>query len=264
MRSLVNLIQRHAQSDEDFLYYIPIIEEAEENEVGYPDITIECCASLLQGVSKTICHRLDPNCDRKALEVETLPKQVRQAFNWLKWHDDVIEDEFARAAENLSRILGSLRNARGDISHGRIVPKELQSDRSLSRLALGVTEAVLRYMLASYFSIRTEPLSVLVYDAMPISTSTWMPSIPWKVSLCTARRCSISTAKTMKFSCEHTGICRPKARSADSGTDEMGEYGEALGAVPTDCCRDLLPSEVRQVHSRSFTPGRAPAVPHDS
>ena len=61
-------------------------------------------------------------------------------------------------------MLGELRNARGDISHGRAVPKELESDRSLSRLAISVTEAIGRYMLASFFAIRPAGLPVVSYE----------------------------------------------------------------------------------------------------
>ncbi|MEH6742687.1 hypothetical protein [Hyphomonas sp.] len=167
MRALVDLIERHAKSDSEFHYYITIIEKAEENEQSHPDITIECCTALFQGISKSIVHRLDPECDIPTLDRETLPKQVRYAFNCLKQNDDVVEDEYARAAENLARIAGSLRNVRGDISHGRAVPKELESDRSLSRLVLTTSEAVLRYMLASYFSIRPEPEQLVEYQENP-------------------------------------------------------------------------------------------------
>jgi hypothetical protein len=164
MRTLVDLIARHAKSDSEFSYYIPIIEKAERNELAHPDITIECCVSLFQGISKSIVYRLDPKCDPAVFDRDTLPKQVRCAFNCLKENDDVVEDEYARAAENLARIAGALRNVRGDISHGRAVPKELESDRSLSRLVLNTSEAILRYMLASYFSIRPEPEELVEYE----------------------------------------------------------------------------------------------------
>ena len=135
MLSLKELIERHSERHSEFCYYIPIIEKAERNEIEHPDIAIECCASLFQGVSKSIVHRLDSSCDRKALENLSLQQQVRAALNCLKEHDDVVEDAFARGCENLTRAIASLRNARGDISHGRAVPKELQSDRSLARIS---------------------------------------------------------------------------------------------------------------------------------
>lgn len=167
MQSLKDLIERHSPEESDFRYYIPIIEKAERNEIDHPDVTIECCTSLFQGISKSIVYRLDKSCDRKAFELLSLQRQVKKAFSCLKEHDDVLEDSFAVAAENLSRIAGEVRNARGDISHGRASPKELQSDRSLARLVLNVAEAVIRYMLASYFAMRPEVEPIIPYESHP-------------------------------------------------------------------------------------------------
>lgn len=167
MQSLKELIERHSPEESDFRYYITIIEKAERNEIDNPDICIECCASLFQGVSKSIVYRLDRGCDRESFERLTLHRQVKRAFTCLKEHDDVLEDSFATAAENLSRIAGEVRNARGDISHGRASPKELQSDRSLARLVLNVSEAVIRYMLASYFALKPEVEPIILYEANP-------------------------------------------------------------------------------------------------
>lgn len=167
MQSLKDLIERHTSEESDFRYYVPIIEKAERNENDHPDICIECCSSLFQGISKSIVYRLDANCDQEKFEGLSLQRQVKKAFSCLKERDDILEDAFAVAAENLSRIAGEVRNARGDISHGRATPKELQSDRSLSRLVLNVSEPVLRYMLASYFAIKPEVEPVIEYDANP-------------------------------------------------------------------------------------------------
>ncbi|WP_338810720.1 abortive infection family protein [Agrobacterium leguminum] len=165
MQSLKELIERHSPEESDFRYYIPIIEKAEDNEIGHPDICIECCTSLFQGVSKSIVYRLDLKCDRDAFEKLSIQQQVKQALRLLKQNDDVVEDAFPVAAENLARVAGTLRNTRGDISHGRATPKELHSDRSLARFVLNVSEAVLRYMLASYFAIKPELEPVIEYDA---------------------------------------------------------------------------------------------------
>lgn len=164
MQTLVELIERHSPEESDFRYYIPIIEKAEENEIHHPDITIECCASLFQGISKTIVYRLDPPADKKQFENESIQRQVKAALKCLSASDDLFEAAFPTAAENMVRIVGELRNARGDISHGRVVPKELQSDRSLARLVLNVTESLLRYMLASYFALKPVDLEQVPYD----------------------------------------------------------------------------------------------------
>ncbi|MFD0985511.1 hypothetical protein [Methyloligella solikamskensis] len=167
MQSLKDLIERHSPEESDFRYYIPLIEKAKRNEVDHSDICIECCSSLFQGISKSIVFRLDRGCNRPAFEKLSVQQQVKQALRLLKQNDDVLEDAFPVAAENLARIAGTLRNTRGDISHGRATPKERQSDRSLARVVLKVSEPVLRYMLASYFAIKPEVEPAIEYEANP-------------------------------------------------------------------------------------------------
>src|SRR5689334_1230734 len=156
MQTLIELIERHADENSELRYYIAIIEKAERNEEQHPDICIECCASIFQGVSKTIVHRLESLTldDRTQFEKESIQRQAKRALRCLAASDSLVELGFPVAVENLVRVLGELRNDRGDISHGRAVPKELQSDRSLARLVLNITESVVRYMLASYFALK--------------------------------------------------------------------------------------------------------------
>jgi hypothetical protein len=166
MQTLIELIERHADENSELRYYIPIIEKAERNEEQHPDICIECCASIFQGVSKTIVNRLEPLTldDKAQFENESIQRQVKRALRCLAASDSLVELGFPVAVENLVRVLGELRNDRGDISHGRAVPKELQSDRSLARLVLNVTESVVRYMLASYFALKPERTFIPPYD----------------------------------------------------------------------------------------------------
>ena len=164
MQTLRELIERHSDENSEFRYYIKHIDEAEANEIAHPDITIECCTALFQGISKTIVNRLNPPEDAKAFADGSVQSQVRAALKCLAAGDDVIEIDFPRRAESLVQIIGELRNQRGDISHGRAVPKELQSDRSLARLVLNLTEAIARYMLGSFFALQPERAFVPPYD----------------------------------------------------------------------------------------------------
>ncbi len=164
MQTLRELIERHSDENSEFRYYIKHIDEAEANEIAHPDITIECCTALFQGVSKTIVNRLAPPEDAKAFADGAVQMQVRTALKCLAAGDDVIEIDFPRRAESLVQIIAELRNQRGDISHGRAVPKELQSDRGLARLVLNLTEAVIRYMLASYFALQPERTFIPPYE----------------------------------------------------------------------------------------------------
>jgi hypothetical protein len=66
--------------------------------------------------------------------------------------------------------LGTLRNERGDISHGKAVPKTAVSNDRLSALCMSMTENVICYMLDAFYSIPPRPEEMLVEAAEPTPT----------------------------------------------------------------------------------------------
>lgn len=158
--NLIVLIGNNLDRFSEFGYYIPIIKKAERNEFPHPDITIECCNSLIQGISKTIVLRLDPTADKVKLEKNRSESSTdtlfKRALICMKENNDVYEDDFVRRGVSLALAISTLRNARGDISHGRAVPKELQSNRELARVVMDMTATLLRYTLASFYTIELE------------------------------------------------------------------------------------------------------------
>lgn len=162
MQGFERIIEAYAADYPEFEYYLKHVHEIRNNEESYPDITIECCASLLQGISKSIVYRLDPGVDRMAFEAGKLEYQVREAFRAIEGASDVVEIALPRACSTVARIAGEIRNQRGDISHGKAVPKEIESDASLARLALEVTESLTRYLFAHL--IRLDEKVVLYSD----------------------------------------------------------------------------------------------------
>jgi uncharacterized protein involved in tolerance to divalent cations len=267
MDSLQDLIVRNRNEFPEFEYYLPIIERAKQNQEDHPDIAIECCNSLIQGISKTIIfsslssflkslnrlrkvdiqklikndsvhvqfstalsilekevedsvffdlidkafhslqnkepNRSDANkiklvfneaikiSDEGKLEGEeikflkscgellndqttsffTLVQNAcfslkrkpisndaifKEALKVLSDHGDILEIEFIKACQTLINKISNFRNDRGDISHGREVPKTLKSDVNLSRLIIEMTESLLRYTLAAFFVVDLE------------------------------------------------------------------------------------------------------------
>ena len=160
---LITLISINLEKFPEFDYYIPIIEKAKENEVPHPDIAIECCNSLVQGISKTVVLRLDPTADKEKLDKSRSENSTdaifKRALNCIKENDDVYEEDFVRRGVSLAFAISTLRNARGDISHGRAVPKELQSNRELARVVMEMTASLLRYTLASFYIIEFDRAS---------------------------------------------------------------------------------------------------------
>lgn len=156
MDTFESLVSEFSEEYPDFQYYLKHAKEIRNHEESHPDIAIECCTSLLQGLSKSICYRLDPKLDRKVFEKGTIEHQVKTAFRLIGSESDVVEIAFPQACSTVARLAGELRNMRGDISHGKAVPKDIQSDASLAKLALDVTEALARYML-SHLILLTRP-----------------------------------------------------------------------------------------------------------
>lgn len=163
MDSFENLIRSYASDYPEFDYYLKHAAEIRNHTESHPDITIECCTSLLQGLSKAIYYRLHPEPDHKGFENGVLSYQVKTAFKLLEGDDNVVDMALPRACETVARLAGEIRNKRGDISHGRNVPKELQSDSSLARLSMEVTEALARYMFSNLVLRQTLPENYSAY-----------------------------------------------------------------------------------------------------
>lgn len=154
MDSIKALLNEHSDRYPEFDYYLPLIDKAVSDLVAHPDICIETCKSLLEGVSKSIIEKLPTNAhNRLALDDMKFDRLVKLALQQLKLNDNVVEDDFVNRCSSLANSLGNLRNTRGDISHGKGVPKLEQSTDKLSRLCVTMTESVLHYMLDAFFTI---------------------------------------------------------------------------------------------------------------
>ncbi|MCR9234345.1 MAG: abortive infection family protein [bacterium] len=153
MKNVIELIKHNNKSHPEFQYYIPLIEKALSNLSKHPDITIEICKSLLEGVSKSILERTTDQFSRADLDKMDVAPLVKQATFQLRYHDNVYEDEFTRICFTLAQAMGTLRNARADISHGKAVPKLKQSNEKLSTFSMQMTACIIHYMLDALFSI---------------------------------------------------------------------------------------------------------------
>jgi hypothetical protein len=160
MQRSSKLIKANQVQFPDCAYYLPLFGKARRNIAVHPDICIEMCKALLEGIAKTIILGLDPTATRNDLDKREVEPLVKLAGKLLRENDDVIEDNFVNRVSGLAHSLGALRNARGDISHGKAAPKMEESDRDFARLCLQMTDAVAFYMLQSFFS-RTPQASLV-------------------------------------------------------------------------------------------------------
>lgn len=159
MKAVSELLNEQLVRHGDFAYYLPLLRKAEANQLPHPDICIETSKALLEGVSKTIIERLDGTRSRKDLDAKELSPLVKEAAKLLQANDDQFEMDFTTRCVSLAYALGQLRNARGDISHGKAVPKQSCSSSDLAKFVMHMTEGLLLYMLQSFYSIHsgTEP-----------------------------------------------------------------------------------------------------------
>ena len=159
MKAVKELIEHHSEDFPDFAYYMPIIDKVFAYQESRPDTCIECCNSLFQGICKTIVLNLDATSTLEELERPSEGKSdklVKRALRCLNSEDDTVEMGFSQSCAGLASAISLLRNKRGDITHGKAVPKVLYSNMELSRSVVEMTDSLLRYMLASYFARQIE------------------------------------------------------------------------------------------------------------
>jgi hypothetical protein len=147
-----DIIKSYKSTHEDFTYYEAIIEKVEENIQKSPDISIESCKSLIEGISKTILLRLDVTQTQTKVDKLDFPELYRQVCWALQRHSQIEVDYIHRTSAMIQR-LAELRTRRGDISHGKAVPKIDRSTISSAKMIMVVTDAIAHYMLEAFFRI---------------------------------------------------------------------------------------------------------------
>lgn len=156
MRRVVKLIKANeARFPECAEYYVPLMGKARRNLVKHPDISIETCKALLEGISKTVLIHTKPEWNRHRIENMKFVPLVSHAMHDLRENDDVVEDQFKSHVVSFSQSLATLRNHRSDISHGRGAPKIAESSKKFAALCFQTTEAIALYMLEAYFERRS-------------------------------------------------------------------------------------------------------------
>ena len=164
MKSVQEIITNNKEKFEHFQYYDLILEKIEKNASKNPDICIESCKSLIEGISKTILKALDNTFNEKDVNKQNVMPIFKDAVKKLAEHDENIEEDFINRAGSLVHLFGTIRNERGDISHGKLAPKQILSTPEFSKLCVNITEGVSYYMIKSFFDIDLSYKQPLKYD----------------------------------------------------------------------------------------------------
>ena len=135
-----------------FAEFISAIESYHEDI--HDGVTIDCCNSLIQSISKTIITQLTTQSvtELDGRQYNKTSKLIKEAAALLQKNDDLHELNFVKQISSLGESIYELRRARGTISHGRSIPTSLVNDQDLSRLLIEITESLARYLLSSFFS----------------------------------------------------------------------------------------------------------------
>lgn len=146
----------------DFIYYEIIVEQIVENKTANPDIAIESCKSLIEGISKSILKHRDSSYRDKGRNSDEIYDLFKKAINALAEGGAQIEEDFSKATGNLINKLARVRNERGDISHGKSAPKELQSTPHFARFIEQTTDGLASFMLEEFYHLpplKPDPLN---------------------------------------------------------------------------------------------------------
>ena len=151
MKSIIDLILLHSGRYPDFEEYIPNIKEAVALVSDRPDRCIENCKALFEGLSRTFILRLDGSIDRRKIGSLDFDKQVRRAIVELQKIETTDPSPLSEMM-GFIKVLQTVRNKRGDVSHGRPAPKIDESEQRLAQYILQTTEINLYYMLQVFYS----------------------------------------------------------------------------------------------------------------
>ena len=129
-------------------YYESLFDVVETYSEEKPDITIETCKSIIEGISKLILHVLKQEPLHKLEKSKDVQHLFKTALKELqnRSHNSFEGDLIKRLGSVVHRI-GEIRNFHGDISHGKASFKEQVNDSDLSEMVIGITDSISTYML---------------------------------------------------------------------------------------------------------------------
>lgn len=160
MEKTRNVIMSHIDKFQEFNYYLNILDKIDENIQVMPDVSIECCKALFDGISKTILDKFNISYVENTDTSSSLLKKVFKQIN----NEDDISKEFVQISHIFIVRVNELRNERGDISHGKAVPKENNSDKYLAGSIVGISDNIISYILSRYFEYDLLELEEIKYE----------------------------------------------------------------------------------------------------
>jgi len=144
-------------------YYQSHFDLVEDYIDEKPDITIETCKALIEGISKLSLHLLNQE-PLDSHNDEKFQVLVKRALTELQKGRGFSDADLCKRLSGVVHYIGEVRNEHCDIGHGRASLKDQVNDADFADLVVGITDSVCTYMLRR-LDILAE--KVIEYDDHP-------------------------------------------------------------------------------------------------
>lgn len=111
-----------------------------------PDISIETCKALIEGISKLSLHLLNQE-PLDSHNDEKFQALVKRALSELQKGRGFSDADLCKRLSGVVHYIGEVRNEHCDIGHGRASLKEQVNDAEFADLIVGITDNICTYML---------------------------------------------------------------------------------------------------------------------
>ena len=141
LKNEIHRVKRH--NLEYYNSHLTLVEGYLEEK---PDISIETCKALIEGISILALHLLnqeplDSHNDNNFFEI------FKKALSELQKGRGYSDTTLIKRLGAVIQYIGETRNAHCDIGHGRASLKEQVNDADLAELVIGITDNLCAYML---------------------------------------------------------------------------------------------------------------------
>lgn len=153
--------------------YLLVVKEIEDNKILNPDISIDSCKSLIEGLCKKAlslisdeyntnksfkkqCEKFDKLLDntfnkvfKEAFEVDLIKSFSKILYQKNKTNELILKSSELSRTNTINAVnaIVKLRDTRGDISHGRLYPKLTTTSYHLMNSIIGITDSICSYLI---------------------------------------------------------------------------------------------------------------------
>ena len=153
LRKEIRRIKKHRLE-----YYGSLCDIVDRYVEEKPDITIESCKSIIEGISRLAIHLLaqEPLNNLKSVKYEALFKRALKEIEAKSHPEFKFDENLVNRFGGAVGYFGEIRNQHGDISHGKASLKEQINDAELAEMVIGITDSIGTYMLRKLDQLLTD------------------------------------------------------------------------------------------------------------